>query len=149
MSDIYSKLSADHRQASDLLQELADTGAVDRDRRAALFPTLKQALLLHSKAEEATFYDALRRDGELRDEIRHAGEEHQEMDSLLEQLEGMDMATAQWGERIMTLQSTVEHHIREEEGKIFRHAKEVLSDTQARELGRAFDAEKARLSAAA
>lgn len=148
MTDIYTKLSSDHREVENMMNRLADTGAADPSLRVQLFPTLMKELLLHSKAEEATFYQALRQNDKARDKVQHAKKEHDEVEALLKELDRMDKATADWGHKFLKLQSSVAHHVREEEGEIYRKAREVLSEPQARELATAFEREKQELKAA-
>jgi hemerythrin superfamily protein len=145
MSDIYQVLSEEHRKVADVLGRLADSGAAQPAERVELFPALKQDLLLHAQAEEATFYRALREHADVRDDIREASDEHDQIEALLSELSSMDKTTALWGKKIIDLQNAVEHHVSEEEDEIFDAARDLFSDAEARELAVAFEQEKQRL----
>lgn len=145
MSDIYQVLIEEHRKAANLLGQLADSGAAQPAGRDEVFPVVKQDLLLHAQAEEATFYKALREHADVRDRIREAGDEHDQIEALLSELSSMDKATALWGKKVIDLQNAVEHHVSEEEGHIFARARELLSDAEAQQLAAAFEQEKQRL----
>jgi hypothetical protein len=137
-ADIYTKLKDDHQAASTILQQLAQTTATDAARRQTLFADLKHRLMRHSTAEEATFYSILRQHDEMRDCIRDAQQEHQRIETLLHQLDRMDTTDPQWGGTLQTLKGLVEHHVHEEEGKVFARARNILPAWQAEDLGRQF-----------
>jgi hypothetical protein len=128
-----------------MLAQLADSGAAQPQQREAVFATLKQDLLLHAQAEEATFYRALQTHADVRDGIHAATDEHDQIEALLSELSSMDKATALWGKKVIDLQNAVGHHISEEEDHIFDDARELLSDAEERQLAVDFRQEKQRL----
>jgi hemerythrin superfamily protein len=143
-SDIYTRLKNEHEAVADMLQRLMKTGATHTGQRSALFTELKNSLTKHSEAENEVFYAALLPHSETRDLIRDGQEEHQRIETLLDELERMDTGEALWEARLRTLKGVVEHHVREEEEKIFPRAKKLLTALQAEELGRQFEHAKAR-----
>jgi hemerythrin superfamily protein len=132
--DIYKLLKADHRKVEDLFETLV--AARSDGRREQILMQIRDELLLHAKTEEATFYAALEEaDDEMLSELMpEAEEEHDEVRQLLEEIEAARAGTPKWYILVGSLKHAVEHHVEEEEGMIFEHAKEVLSDAQAREL---------------
>lgn len=143
-SDIYTKLKADHASAAGVLQRLADTDSTNTAQRKTLFAELKHSLTKHSEAEDEVVYAELLKHDATRDLIRDGQQEHQRIESLLHELERMDTADPQWGIRLQTLKGVVEHHVHEEENRVFPRAQTLLTSQQAEDLGRQFTQAKAR-----
>lgn len=143
--DIYSILRAEHREASDLLKKIEKTK--DPEQREELFEEVKEALLLHSKAEEKVFYAELRKHEELRDLIKEAKQEHTKVERQLKALERLDKDDEEFLEKLRELRQDVEHHISEEEGEIFKRARKVIDQDEARSLGQRFEDQEHQLAA--
>ena len=56
--NIYTKIKKDHDEARDMMERILETQ--DGTARLELFAELKVAILSHAKAEERTFYNALK-----------------------------------------------------------------------------------------
>ena len=148
-SDIYTKLKNDHQSVAHLLQQLLEmgTGTTNTVKRQTVFTELKHSLIQHSKAEDEIFYAPLRERNETRDLIRDAQDEHQRIETQLDELDRIGKNDALWGARLHTLKGMIEHHVREEEEKVFPKAKNILTAQRANELGRQFEQAKARQTA--
>jgi hemerythrin-like domain-containing protein len=147
-SDIYTKLKDDHQAASSILQQLAQTTTTETRKRQSLFAELQHSLKRHSEAEEATFYAVLRQHEQTRDLIRDAQQEHQRIETLLHELEHMGTNDLRWGATLQTLKNLVEHHVHEEEEKVFARARTILPAWQAEDLGQQFAQAKTRQTVA-
>jgi hemerythrin superfamily protein len=145
-SDIYTKLKNDHESVAHVLQRLLEmkTGTTNTVPRQTLFSELKHSLIQHSEAENEVFYAPLRKHSETRDLIRDGQEEHQRIETLLNELDRLEKDDAQWGAQLHTLKGIIEHHVHEEEEKVFPKARNILTAQQARELGQQFAQAKAR-----
>lgn len=131
--DIYSRLKKDHRKVGDLMKQvLAARSAM---RRKEIFMEIKEALTLHAEAEEATFYAALEQERETQEKIEHAEEDQNEIKDFLHKLSTMSVESEKWLEVFGEFKQAVEHHVKDEEERIFPKAQQVLSDTRASELG--------------
>jgi hemerythrin-like domain-containing protein len=145
-SDIYTKLKNDHEAVAHLLQQLLEmeTGTANAGKRQAVFTELKHSLIPHSKAEDEIFYAPLREHSATRDLIRDAQDEHQRIETQLNDLDRIEKNDALWGARLHSLKGIIEHHVREEEEKVFPKARTVFTAQRANELGRQFEQAKAR-----
>jgi hypothetical protein len=142
-ADIYTRLHNDHEAVADILRRLMQTDATHTAQRQALFTELKNNLSQHSEAENEIFYAPLLTHSDTRDLIRDGQEEHQRIETLLEELERMEKGDALWGARVHTLKGVVEHHVHEEEEKIFPKARHIFTTQRAEELGQQFEQAKA------
>jgi hypothetical protein len=140
--DILSVLKRDHRKVTELFAEIEATSEKELQLRKDLFLRLKTELTIHSETEEKLFYSKLQVDLEISEDVDHAFEEHNEIRGYLDQLSSLNPANNEWLVQLKNLKNTVNHHVMEEEGKMFQEAKTVLSEEQLLELGKTFTNEK-------
>lgn len=75
--------------------------------------------------------------------IEEATEEHAEVANLLEELEEIGPESEEWRSKLAELKKSVLHHVKEEEGEIFKKAKDLLEKEELQTLGKEFqDAKK-------
>lgn len=135
--NIYDALKKDHDEVIAMLDRLIATGEKD-DSHFDIVDQIRDELIPHARAEEAVFYNSLRAlNG--KEEVRHGYKEHLEAESLLRSLQIRDSLNANWKKTAEKLRETLQHHINEEEGKIFNLAKRLLSEQEATEIGNAFE----------
>ena len=140
--DIYKVLKKDHRTAKFLFSKLLKTSMKDKARED-IFEKLKTILTSHHEAEESVFYAALEREEDSSNHVENALEQHEEVVYSLEEIEAISLQEEDWHEKIRELQDYLLKHIKVEEGTIFKEAKRVFSEHQARELAQEFaDAKK-------
>lgn len=139
--DIYERLEKDHSKLRDVGERIAATEGGSNERRT-LWEEFKTELRSHANAEEQTFYAALLKAPETQEKVRHSVHEHEEVDEIVEELDGMDMSDGGWLTRFKTLRDDVEHHADEEESDVFPTAREVLDDDTAASMVSAFDERK-------
>ena len=113
----------------------------DTPQRRAVFLELKRELMAHETAEERCFYVPLFEHDDTVDAARHGIAEHHEMDEMVEHLEELDSASADWMECAKKLCAKVEHHLSEEEHKFFQEAGKVLGEQQKVSLAKEYEAE--------
>lgn len=135
--NIYNYLKKEHKKVSQMLDQVLITK--DEDKRLELLDKISYELLLHAKNEEDTFYKALENEEITEERIEEAKKEHNEIEKYLEELSELELDTKEWMEKFEEFKHSVTHHIEEEEGEIFRKAKEVLSDSRAEELAEEMD----------
>ena len=99
---------------------------------------------MHAHIEETIFYPAIKQEAETREITLEGFEEHHVIKTLLKELEGQSVETEQWTAKLKVLKENVEHHVEEEEGEMFKGAREVLSKEQIEDLGTRMEAEKKR-----
>lgn len=124
-ADIFELISSDHDKVSELFDEIEDTE--DREEKMELLNQLNEELETHSSAEEQTVYPRIEKVGagaeydeeSGQDLIQEARAEHEEVRQQLKVLGTMDPQDKHWEKLFSELRKAVEHHVDEEESKIF------------------------------
>jgi len=140
-------LETDHRRFEDLLKEGEETTERGVKRRAEVLATLTAALNVHEAIEERILYPALKSHPEAHDIVLEGYQEHHLADLVVKELQKLDRDDEQWGAKFKVLKETIEHHITEEEGEMFRTARAVLSRDELHDLGARMKALKNELEA--
>jgi hypothetical protein len=128
-------LKADHDKVKRLLNELESTTERGVKTREELFATIKGELSVHETIEEEIFYPALKSHPKAKDLVLEAYEEHHVVDMVMAELEGLDVSDETWGAKATVMKENVEHHIEEEEGEMFKQARQVFDRDELEELG--------------
>jgi hemerythrin superfamily protein len=145
--DIFQILKKDHQTVKELFKKLEATTPRAIKGREKLFSQLKNDLEAHSHGEEATFYSILKEQEEMQENVEEAMDEHETVATLLEELEELDKESEEWDSKLEELKKNVLHHVKEEEGEIFKKAKNVLSKEQLQTLGKEFQSAKKQAAA--
>lgn len=127
--DIYEYLKKDHQKVAKLF-DLFKTSPSDRNR-LDIIEMISKELFVHAEAEQHTFYKALELNKQAEDEIEHSEKEHHQIKSKILEILSLKKFNNLLDVKLIELQKIVEHHVNEEEGKIFRMAKKILSDEEA------------------
>ena len=144
--DALKLLKVDHDKVKRLLSELESTTERGVKTRADLFSTIKGELTLHEIVEEEIFYPELKAHPKAKDIVLEAYEEHHVVDTLMAELEALDVSDERWGAKALVMKENIEHHIDEEEGEMFTKARQVFDATELDDLGARMESRK--LSAA-
>jgi hemerythrin-like domain-containing protein len=129
---IYNILKAEHDQMADLLQQAL------RDGSKVSFFKVKLKADPHMMGEEKFFYPVLEGEDKLSELVSHAYEEHNEAKVLIFEMEGMDERDEKWTAKLSELKQSIDHHIEEEEGKVFERARSILSQEKAEEIAKQY-----------
>jgi hemerythrin-like domain-containing protein len=140
--DAIALLKVDHDKVKRLLNELETTTERGVKVRAELFSTIKGDLTLHEIVEEEIFYPALKSHPKAKDIVLEGYEEHHVVDTLMAELEGLDVTDETWGAKAKVMKENIEHHIEEEEGDMFRQARQVFDGAELDDLGRRMEERK-------
>ncbi len=140
--DAIAMLKTDHEKVKRLLNELESTTERGVKTRAELFATLKGELTLHEIIEEEIFYPELKAHPRAKDIVLEGYEEHHVVDTLMGELEALDVTDEAWGAKANVMKENIEHHIEEEEGEMFRQARRVFDAAELDDLGRRMEARK-------
>jgi hemerythrin-like domain-containing protein len=133
--DAIQMLKADHNKVKDLLNRLEKTTERGEKTREELFATIKGELTVHETIEEEIFYPALKEHPKAKDLVLEAYEEHHVVDTVMAELEGLDVTDETWGAKATVMKENVEHHIEEEEQEMFAQARQVFDKAELEELG--------------
>ena len=141
--DAITLLKNDHDKVKRLLNELESTTERGVKTRQELFATIKGELTVHETIEEEIFYPALKSHPKAKDLVLEAYEEHHVVDQVMAELEGLDVSDETWGAKATVMKENVEHHIEEEEGEMFKQARQVFERQELEELGTQMEERKA------
>ena len=133
--DAIALLKADHDKVKDLLAELESTTERGVKTRTELFATIKGELTVHEIIEEEIFYPELKAHPKAKDIVLEGFEEHHVVDLLMGELESLPVDDETWGAKSLVMKENVEHHIEEEEGEMFKTARQVFDRDELVELG--------------
>lgn len=133
--DAIAMLKADHVKVKKLLAELETTTERGVKTRAELFSSIKGELTVHEIIEEEIFYPALKSHPKATDLVLEGYEEHHVVDVLMAELEQLDVTDESWGAKAIVMKENVEHHIEEEEGDMFKKARQVFDAGELDALG--------------
>jgi Hemerythrin HHE cation binding domain len=134
--DAISLLKADHDKVKKILDEGESTTERGVKTRTELFETIKAELSIHERIEEEIFYPALKNHPKAKDIVLEGYEEHHVVDEIMGELEATDVTDETWGAKFKVMKENIEHHIEEEEGEMFKHARQVFDATELEDLGR-------------
>jgi len=140
--DAMSLLKDDHQKVKKMLSELESTTERGVKTREELFTKVKQELVVHEAIEEEIFYPALKNHPKTKEIALEAYEEHHVVDMVMAELEGVAYNDEQWGAKFKVMKENLEHHIEEEEGEMFKQAKEVFDEDELVQLGEYMKARK-------
>jgi hypothetical protein len=125
--DAIALLEADHRRLEDLLKQGEDTTERAARGRRELLKTLTSELTVHELIEEKILYPALKAHPEGRDIVLEGFQEHHVADLIVKELRAVKVSAEEWGAKFKVLKENIEHHIKEEEGPMFRTARGVFT----------------------
>jgi hemerythrin-like domain-containing protein len=140
--DAMSLLKEDHRKVKKLLAELESTTERGVKTREELFMKVKQELVVHEAIEEEIFYPALKEHPKTKEIALEGYEEHHVVDTVMAEIEGVAYDDEKWGAKFTVMKENLEHHIEEEEGEMFKQAKQVFDQDELTQLGESMKARK-------
>lgn len=115
--DVLKVLKMDHRKVEVLFKEI--DSAPDVQQAAQIFRQLRIDLISHSVAEEETVYRRFMHFPNMQGLMQDALHEHEELRSLLDGVSGVLHDKRLFSGKLRQLKEAVDHHVDEEEGKIF------------------------------
>jgi hemerythrin-like domain-containing protein len=133
--DALALLKADHDKVKKMLADGEKTTERGEKTRSELFTTLKAEMMLHERIEEEIFYPALKEHPKAKDIVLEAYEEHHVVDDIMGELEATDVTDETWAAKFKVMKENIEHHIEEEEGEMFKQARQVFETDELQELG--------------
>ena len=141
--DAIALLKQDHREVKTLFGEYER--ARGDTKKTELAQNICLALTVHAQIEEDIFYPAARKatgDDDLLDE---AAVEHAAAKQLIAEIEGMSVGEELYDAKIKVLGEQIDHHVEEEEDKLFPEVQKTKLDLVA--LGEELATRKAELMA--
>jgi hypothetical protein len=143
--DAMSLLKEDHQKVKKMLADLESTTERGVKTREELFTKVKQELVVHEAIEEEIFYPALKQHPKTKVIALEGYEEHHVVDTVMAEIEGVAHDDEKWGAKFTVMKENLEHHIEEEEGEMFKQAKQVFDEDDLAQLGESMLARKKEL----
>ena len=140
-TDATRLLRADHRAVSDLFEQYRSTRSSARKKK--LVEQVCADLMVHAQIEEEIFYPAVQKAAGDKEMIAEATVEHAVLKHLIGQIEGVEPDGKLYDAKVRVLSEYVKHHVKEEEGEMFKKAKATRLDLVA--LGEQMAARKLEL----
>ena len=147
--DALKLLKQDHDEVKKMLYDLESTTERAEKTRTEGLATLKSELEVHEAIEEEIFYPALKEHPKAKDIVLEGYEEHHVVDEIMGELEATDVSDETWGAKFLVMKENIEHHIEEEEGEMFKQARQVFSKSELEELGTRMEQRKETASVGA
>jgi hypothetical protein len=139
---VFRTLSEQHGEVVALMERARATD----EKFTELWPTIRQELRSHERAELREVFSELRAYDATRAMADHHDQEADELELLLAQIDEQPIGSATRKELFAELIDTVKHHAKEEEEHIFRRAQNVLGKARAESLDRQFLVAKKQLA---
>ena len=128
-------LKDDHDKVKKMLADGEETTERAEVGRTELFAKLKEEMLIHERIEEEIFYPALKSHPKAEDIVLEGFEEHHVVDEIMGELETTPVTDETWGAKFKVMKENIEHHIEEEEGEMFKTARQVFDAAELADLG--------------
>ena len=115
--DVVDVLTTDHHEVLAMIGQIPTADATGRRDMA---DTVIAELMRHSVAEEMYVYPVMRKrfsDGD--SQVEHDVEEHQELEEVMKELEGIDGGDARFLETLGRLEAVLRDHVSDEENTQF------------------------------
>jgi Hemerythrin HHE cation binding domain. len=140
-------LTEDHVKVKKLLADGEELGRSQPSRRREIFETIKREMTVHEQIEEEVFYKELRQHPKARDIVLEGIEEHNVVDTIMNDLEITEPDDEYWPAKFKVMKENIEHHISEEEGTMFPTARKVFDADELDQLGGRMEKMKRRAMA--
>ena len=140
-------LKQDHEDVKKMLSELDDTTERAVKTRKQTFTKLKADLEVHEAIEEEIFYPALKDHPKTKEIALEGYEEHHVVDTVMGEMLNLPVSDETWTAKFSVMKENLEHHIEEEEGEMFKQARQVFDDAELEDLGNRMEMRKKELQA--
>jgi len=126
--DAIQLLRQDHDEVRKLFEEFE---SADEDRKFELAAEICQALTVHSTIEEEIFYPQVRAAIDAEDLLTEAEIEHDSVKQLIERVQDGEVDEIQLTAMMKVMSEYVNHHVNEEQRKIFPRVRRAELDLEA------------------
>ncbi len=145
--NIYQLLKKDHSKVKSLLKEIKGKSKGEKRPTEDIFSEIEDELTMHIEGEEKVFYSALEQDEDAREMVLKSYEEHNLAKTILKDMGSLSKDDERWSAKLSVLREIVEHHIKEEEDEVFKHARKCFNKNQVQDMTNRFEEEKKKVPA--
>jgi hypothetical protein len=139
-ADALKMLKEDHQRVKEMFDRFERSSGSAKERIAR---TICEELKVHAQLEEDLFYPAVREAIDDEDLMNEAEVEHGSAKDLIAQIEESDPSDDRFDALVKVLGEYIKHHVKEEEGEMFKEVKRSELDTA--ELGEQMQEHKRQL----
>ncbi len=140
LPDPTAQLKKEHDRFRTLLEQAKKTTERSAVKRKKIFSEFSTLLALHETVEEKVLYAALESHADAKSIVLEGVQEHHLADLLVAELKNMDVTHPDWGSKFHVMGEGVEHHLKEEEKKMFPQVREILSEKELVKVTKKMDA---------
>lgn len=133
-SDPFDYAAEDHKLIATLMDQILDATEGAKKSRDELFAELTSVFSKHIEVEELFVYPAIQWLDEMSDQIVEAEHEHRLLQAMFHELTESSTLMPEWREKFDTLKEHFDLHAENEEGDIFKKARNLLNDDQKQEI---------------
>src|SRR5512138_2713228 len=123
--DAIKLLTQQHREVAKLFEQFEKAGDGAKKSKLQLCQKISDALAVHATIEEKIFYPATK-DARTEELLHEAVEEHLSAKRILADLLQKTEIDEQAEAKISVLQEQIDHHVQEEEKKLFPQTRKLL-----------------------
>lgn len=123
-------LKKDHDEIKEYFSQFEEAGKRAQKKKEKIVEELIKDLKVHMQIEEQIFYPAVREKGtkEMNDLILEGIEEHRLGDYAVKRLQETDPGDETYDAKFKVLMESVQHHLKEEEGKLFPEVRKNMKE---------------------
>jgi hemerythrin superfamily protein len=126
--DALKMLKQDHQRVREMFDRFERTSGSAKERLAR---TICEELTLHAQLEEDVFYPAVREAIEDEEMMNEAEIEHGTAKDLIGKIESSSAEDERFDALVKVLGEYIRHHVREEEGEMFKQVRRSKLDVEA------------------
>ncbi len=138
----FDLLKEDHQKVLALFEQLEEDGEMEMDSREDIFSQIEEELEMHLEGEEKFFYPVLEESEDTHEKVLEAYEEHHVAKTVLGEFGELSQDDERWMAKVKVLKEIVNHHVEEEEGKVFKAARKALDKEKIQEITHQFQEQK-------
>lgn len=127
-NDVITLLVEDHKEVKEMFDKFASLSDRAKVGKAKLANQICHALIVHAHTEEAILYPAARMAIKNKDLVDEAIVEHASVNELIAHIRNMDPDDEFYDARLKVLSEQVEHHVEEEENRMFPELRQADLD---------------------
>jgi hemerythrin superfamily protein len=132
-SDVIDLLVQDHDKVENMFTRIEQ--GVTKETAQELFSKIYHELTLHAIVEEQIFYPAIAQKPSFKDLLKDAFSEHAQVKQQLGDVSYLEPASAEWTKMMGKVWKELQHHINDEEEKLFPKVREEFSEKELKALG--------------
>jgi hemerythrin superfamily protein len=140
---IFDALKRDHDEIKQLFARI--DGRLEAAELGRVFARARTMVVVHSRAEEDSFYCELEEFDETEEPAERNTEEHQRIETMLDELSAGELGSAEWQRAFATMKELLLRHFASEESELFAQAKALLDAKDLARAERTYAAERERL----